>query len=135
MLLIIQHTYYRRKGNCETILHVSFVIAFPIYMYSALKIFDTVRIMTVELFLLNAASDNQKQTITFLYQLVRGMAARSYGLNVARLAGIHQDIIQGAELLSSQLEERIQKRRFVPQNTIQDIMVLLIFVGINVSSS
>lgn len=47
MLLIIQHTYYRRKGNCETILHVSFVIAFPIYMYSALKIFDTVRIMTV----------------------------------------------------------------------------------------
>lgn len=59
-----------------------------------------------------SASDDRKQTITFLYQLVRGMAARSYGLNVARLAGIHHDIIQGAELLSSQLEERIQKRRF-----------------------
>lgn len=75
--------------------------------------------------MLNAASDDRKQTITFLYQLVQGMAARSYGLNVARLAGIHHDIIQGAELLSSQLEERIQKRRFVPQNTMQDTVVSL----------
>ncbi|XP_061172820.1 DNA mismatch repair protein Msh3-like [Saccostrea echinata] len=59
----------------------------------------------------NGSDDEDKQTITFLYQLVRGMAARSYGLNVARLAGIPQSIIKTAAQLSSQLEDKIQKRR------------------------
>ena len=49
------------------------------------------------------------------------MAARSYGLNVARLAGINQDIIQSAELLSSQLEEKVQKRRYVGMKILQQL--------------
>lgn len=65
--------------------------------------------------------EDNKQVITFLYQLVRGMAARSYGLNVARLAGINQDIIQSAELLSSQLEEKVQKRRYVGMKILQQL--------------
>ncbi|XP_062621628.1 DNA mismatch repair protein Msh3-like [Saccostrea cucullata] len=59
----------------------------------------------------NETDGEDKQTITFLYQLARGMAARSYGLNVARLAGIPHNIIKAAARLSSQLEEKIQKRR------------------------
>jgi DNA mismatch repair ATPase MutS len=57
--------------------------------------------------------EDDRPSIIFLYQLVDGIADRSYGLNVARLAGINDDIIQEAELLSSQLERKVQKRRYV----------------------
>ena len=71
--------------------------------------------------LFTLGDEDNKQVITFLYQLVRGMAARSYGLNVAQLAGINQDIIQSAELLSSQLEEKVQKRRYVGMKILQQL--------------
>lgn len=43
-------------------------------------------------------------SITFLYQLVRGMADRSFGLNVARLAGIPSTIVDRARTKSLELE-------------------------------
>ncbi|XP_056021939.1 DNA mismatch repair protein Msh3-like isoform X3 [Ostrea edulis] len=65
--------------------------------------------------------EDNRPTITFLYQLVKGVAARSYGLNVARLAGINEDIIREAALLSAQLERKVQKRRF-EMEAFQNIM-------------
>ena len=35
-------------------------------------------------------------SVTFLYHVVNGAAARSYGLNVARLAGIPSEILNTA---------------------------------------
>ena len=35
-------------------------------------------------------------SVTFLYHVVNGAAARSYGLNVARLAGIPSEILNAA---------------------------------------
>ncbi|XP_064608529.1 DNA mismatch repair protein Msh3-like [Liolophura sinensis] len=54
------------------------------------------------------AADN---AITFLYQVVRGKAARSYGLNVARLADIPHDILKLAACKSQELEEIIAGKR------------------------
>ena len=52
------------------------------------------------------------ETVTFLYQLVSGMAARSYGLNVASLANIPSSILSVATDKSLALEKRVAKRRY-----------------------
>jgi len=43
--------------------------------------------------------------ISFLYKIVPGGADRSYGINVARMAGIPKDIIRHAQRLLKELEE------------------------------
>ncbi|TRY95911.1 hypothetical protein DNTS_021431 [Danionella cerebrum] len=68
-------------------------------------------------FLLNephTASDEgdvHPEVITFLYQLTEGAAARSYGLNVARLAEIPDSILRTAALKSKELEALVNSRR------------------------
>jgi DNA mismatch repair protein MSH3 len=49
--------------------------------------------------------------ITFLYTLVRGVAHRSYGLNVARLANIPDEILKTAAKKSAELEKRLDSKR------------------------
>jgi len=51
--------------------------------------------------------------ITFLYQLIEGAAARSYGLNVARLAEIPESILRTAAFKSKELEALVNSRRYV----------------------
>ncbi|XP_036382705.1 DNA mismatch repair protein Msh3 [Megalops cyprinoides] len=53
----------------------------------------------------------QPEFITFLYQVTEGAAARSYGLNVARLAEIPEAIIRTAALKSKELEAVVNARR------------------------
>lgn len=55
----------------------------------------------------------QPEFITFLYQLTEGAAARSYGLNVARLADIPQSILTSAALKSKELEATVNSRRYI----------------------
>ena len=55
-------------------------------------------------------------SVTFLYNLVNGAAARSYGLNVARLAGIPDEILKKAAAKSRELENVITTRRWVARN-------------------
>ena len=52
-------------------------------------------------------------SVTFLYHVVNGAAARSYGLNVARLAGIPSEILNTAAKKSYELENQITHRRWV----------------------
>ncbi|EPX71524.1 MutS protein 3 [Schizosaccharomyces octosporus yFS286] len=59
-------------------------------------------------------SDQNSQSISFLYKLVPGIASRSYGLNVARMAGIPISIIYRAEEMSEEHERdqwRLRKTR------------------------
>lgn len=51
--------------------------------------------------------------VTFLYRLVKGMAAHSYGLNVAHLAHISPEILEKAREKSHQLENSLDKNRYV----------------------
>eukprot|EP00730_Choanoeca_flexa_P001720 TRINITY_DN10756_c0_g1_i2.p1 TRINITY_DN10756_c0_g1~~TRINITY_DN10756_c0_g1_i2.p1 ORF type:complete len:139 (+),score=30.62 TRINITY_DN10756_c0_g1_i2:1-417(+) len=48
--------------------------------------------------------------IHFLYQLIEGLANRSYGLNVARLASIPEAILARAAAMSKQLETQVAAR-------------------------
>ena len=60
-------------------------------------------------------TENQDDTgdsdVTFLYQVGEGMAHRSYGLNVAKLAGLPKSIIDEAGRRSKQMEEEETRRR------------------------
>ncbi|KAI1502425.1 DNA mismatch repair protein msh3 [Biscogniauxia marginata] len=51
------------------------------------------------------------EEITFLYEVGEGVAHRSYGLNVARLARIPRKVIDVAARKSRELEDEIKKRR------------------------
>ncbi|KAL7268570.1 Mismatch repair protein msh3 [Rhizina undulata] len=50
------------------------------------------------------------EDITFLYKLVEGLAHRSYGLNVARLAGVPKSCLETAAIKSKQLEDALVLR-------------------------
>ncbi|XP_075397341.1 DNA mismatch repair protein Msh3 [Tenrec ecaudatus] len=49
--------------------------------------------------------------VTFLYQITRGIAARSYGLNVAKLADIPAEILKTAACKSKDLEGLVNMKR------------------------
>ncbi|KAI0596613.1 DNA mismatch repair protein msh3 [Biscogniauxia sp. FL1348] len=55
--------------------------------------------------------DDGDQEITFLYEVGEGVAHRSYGLNVARLARIPRKVLDVAARKSRELEDEIKKRR------------------------
>lgn len=50
--------------------------------------------------------------ITFLYEVGEGVAHRSYGLNVARLANVPKTVIETAGVKSKELEADIQRLQF-----------------------
>ncbi|KAL0023612.1 hypothetical protein WJX77_007042 [Trebouxia sp. C0004] len=50
----------------------------------------------------------QEDGLVFLYKLCRGAAPKSYGLQVARLAGIEADIVSKARLAGQQIENKLQ---------------------------
>ncbi|XP_018120356.1 DNA mismatch repair protein Msh3 isoform X1 [Xenopus laevis] len=58
-----------------------------------------------------ADSVQQPQHVTFLYQITRGIAARSYGLNVAKLADIPDNVVAKAACKSKALEELVEMKR------------------------
>lgn len=49
--------------------------------------------------------------ITFLYQITKGVSARSYGLNVAKLADIPEEILKKAADKSKELETIVNMKR------------------------
>ncbi|XP_063819985.1 DNA mismatch repair protein Msh3 isoform X2 [Pseudophryne corroboree] len=51
------------------------------------------------------------ENITFLYQITRGVAARSYGLNVAQLADIPEEVLRKAACKSKELEGLVDCKR------------------------
>ncbi|XP_016529544.1 DNA mismatch repair protein Msh3 isoform X2 [Poecilia formosa] len=53
----------------------------------------------------------QPEFITFLYQLTKGAAGRSYGLNVARLADVPDPILHTASRKARELESLVNARR------------------------
>jgi DNA mismatch repair protein MSH3 len=57
------------------------------------------------------ADEADDEEITFLYEVAEGVAHRSYGLNVARLARIPKSVIDVAAAKSRELEDEMKKRR------------------------
>ncbi|GAB1600646.1 DNA mismatch repair protein Msh3-like [Argonauta hians] len=59
----------------------------------------------------NNEESDAADAVTFLYQIVRGMAGHSYGLNVARLAQIPTQILSKAKEKSLLLQRSLSKKR------------------------
>jgi DNA mismatch repair protein MSH3 len=55
--------------------------------------------------------DEGSENVTFLYEVGEGVAHRSYGLNVARLANIPERVIEEARERSRELEQRTKAKR------------------------
>ncbi|XP_044876694.1 DNA mismatch repair protein Msh3 isoform X1 [Mauremys mutica] len=55
--------------------------------------------------------EENPEFITFLYQTTRGVAARSYGLNVAKLADVPEEILKKAAHKSKELEGLVNMKR------------------------
>lgn len=51
--------------------------------------------------------DGTSQRITFLYTLGEGVCPKSFGINVARLAGLPEPVLVKAERISSEFEEEV----------------------------
>ncbi|KAF2222050.1 DNA mismatch repair protein Msh3 [Elsinoe ampelina] len=58
-----------------------------------------------------AEGEHGEKEVTFLYEVGEGTAHRSYGLNVARLAGLPGGIIEVAKVKSRELEVEEMRRR------------------------
>ncbi|OJD31082.1 dna mismatch repair protein msh3 [Diplodia corticola] len=58
-------------------------------------------------------ADGKWEEIAFLYEVGEGVAHRSYGLNVARLADVPEAVLEVAAAKSRELEETMRKRRVV----------------------
>lgn len=54
---------------------------------------------------------NKEKVITFLYKIVEGLADKSYGLNVAKLAGLPDNVIRRAEVKSQGMEDQSNSKR------------------------
>ena len=54
-----------------------------------------------------------EEEITFLYEIGEGVAHRSYGLNVARLARVPKSVLDTAALKSHQMEDEVKQKRLV----------------------
>ncbi|KAF5208817.1 MutS domain V family protein [Clavispora lusitaniae] len=58
----------------------------------------------------NEGKESEWPEVIFLYKLVSGVVSNSYGLNVAKLAGIDDSIIQSAYNVSESMKRLIEKR-------------------------
>lgn len=63
------------------------------------------------LFFLGSGDEESPEFITFLYQITKGVSARSYGLNVAKLADIPEEILKKAAHKSKELERIVSTKR------------------------
>jgi DNA mismatch repair protein MSH6 len=55
----------------------------------------------------NEQNEKDESTITFLYTLGEGVCPKSFGINVARLAGLPEDVLSNAKRISSEFEEEM----------------------------
>lgn len=66
----------------------------------------------------NICVKKRGDTITFLRRIVRGCADGSYGIEVAKLAGIPNSVVSRARVILSELEGNAPKRQAVSQSSI-----------------
>ncbi|CAG8467250.1 7721_t:CDS:10 [Acaulospora colombiana] len=86
--------------------------------------------------------DQDRKEVTFLYKLVPGVCPKSYGMNVANMAGIPRQIVDRAEVIAAKFEQtsRLQdtltaNKSGIPITTLCDFAYLLKAASKNVDLS
>ena len=67
-----------------------------------------------------ASNKGGLEEVTFLYKLCPGACPKSYGVNVARLAGMPESIMQRASARSAELELTFEEKSSEPVKTSED---------------
>ncbi|KAI8853214.1 muts domain V-domain-containing protein [Chytridium lagenaria] len=62
----------------------------------------------VSLSFMNFISDEENREVTFLYKLAKGACPKSFGMNVASMAGISSDIVDCADEVASSFEKSLR---------------------------
>jgi DNA mismatch repair protein MSH6 len=57
--------------------------------------------------------DPTEESVTFLYKMARGRCPKSFGFNVARLAGLKHCIVARGREISKELEKEAKNRQFI----------------------
>lgn len=65
-----------------------------------------------------------KQLITFLYKATKGMCANSYGLNVARLAGVPASVLEVAKVKAKLIQESVELSRVAIARKILSLLLV-----------
>jgi DNA mismatch repair protein MutS len=63
--------------------------------------------------------------IRFLYTIIPGKTDRSYGIHVAKLAGLPQSVVHRAEEILQQFEQQRQEKKTLPKSVQQDLFLEL----------
>ncbi|KAL6071659.1 DNA mismatch repair protein msh6 [Balamuthia mandrillaris] len=74
-------------------------------------------IQRVSLHHMSCYIDPQRKDVTFLYKVQKGVCPKSYGMNVARMAGVVDEVVESAERIAARFEAEAQ--------SVQDGMSLL----------
>lgn len=65
--------------------------------------------------------DNNSRNITFLYKLEEGTAPRSFGMNVAAMCGIPEEIVDNAERAANEYEQTSKLKKLAEESDVHDI--------------
>jgi DNA mismatch repair protein MSH6 len=63
----------------------------------------------ISMYHMSCLVDQAKESVTFLYQFVPGVCPKSYGMNIARLAGLPEPVVHRAKFMSEQFETRLRE--------------------------
>lgn len=56
---------------------------------------------------MNCLAEAESKRVTFLYKLVPGVSPKSYGMNVAAMAGLPSDLIREADVMAETFEQEL----------------------------
>ena len=62
----------------------------------------------ISMYHMSCVVDEAKDDVTFLYKFIPGTCPASFGMNVARLAGLPESVVSRAKQMSNQFERRLQ---------------------------
>ena len=72
----------------------------------------------------HVATLEQNGQVTFLHKIEPGPADKSYGIHVAKIAGLPEDLLKRADTILTQLESQGQKNPSIQRNTVNEQMSL-----------
>ena len=64
----------------------------------------------------------QEGEITFLKKIKEGSVANSYGIHVAQLAGVPQEVIQRAEVLLQEITQKVKGSLAIPEAVVEVVV-------------
>ncbi|XP_054715285.1 DNA mismatch repair protein Msh3-like [Uloborus diversus] len=99
--------YILEKVKCLSL----FVTHYPDVMELKKKYPENILLLHMAYIMQNEYPDCSIETVTFLYNVIEGICKKSYGINVAAMAGISKGILHEAQKKSFELQQKMELQR------------------------